>query len=110
MLSVRTDRLWDPLYLSRHWRHYGLLLLFALVACSPQVLDTLSVVSLSLDNVTAFIICLLGNLYYFTSISVFFKHIGPWMRGRWGVANTLRFWEFYVSLAWQGQTLAFWVR
>ena len=109
VLSVRTDRLWDPLYLSRHWRHYGLLLLFALGAWSPQVLDTLGVVSLSLDNVTAFIICLLGNLYYFTSISVFFRHIGPWLRRRWGVANTLRFWEFYVSLAWQGQTLAFWV-
>ena len=25
------------------------------------------------------------------------------------VANTLRLWEFYVSLAWQGQTIAFWV-
>ena len=54
------------------------------------MLDTLGVVSLRLDNVTAFIICVLGNLYYFTSISVFFKHIGPRLRRRWGVANTLR--------------------
>merc|ERR1712110_411588 len=108
VLSVRTDRLWDPVYLARHYRHYGLLLLFALLAWSPQVLDTLGVVSFSLDNVTAFIICVAGNLYYFTSISVFFRHVGPWLRRRWGVANTLRFWEFYVSLAWQGQTIAFW--
>ena len=106
---MRTDRLWDRHYLSRHSQHYGLLLLFALAAWSPQVLDTIGVVSLSLDNGTAFVICLLGNLYYFTSISVFFRHIGPWLRRRWGVANTLRLWEFYVSLAWQGQTIAFWV-
>ena len=79
--------------MSRHGTHYGLLLLFALAAWSPQVLDTLGVVSFILDNVTAFIICVLGNLYYFSSISVFFKHIGPWLRRRWGVANTLRFWD-----------------
>ena len=91
MLSVRTDRLWDPVYLSKHGTHYGLLLMFALAAWSPQVLDTLGVVSFILDNVTAFIICVLGNLYYFISISMFFKHIGPWLRRRWGVANTLRF-------------------
>ena len=82
MLSVRTDRLWDPVYLSRHGRHYGLLLMFSLAAWSPQVLDTLGVVSFILDNVTAFIICVLGNLYYFISISMFFKHIGPWLRRR----------------------------
>ena len=108
-MSVRTDRLWDRLYMKRHSQHYSLLLLFALLAWSPQVLDTLGLISLNLDNVTAFIICLLGNLYYFTSISVFFRHIGPWLRRRWGVTNTLRFWEFYVSLGWQGQTIAFWV-
>ena len=26
------------------------------------------------------------------------------------MANTLRFWEFYVSVGWQSQTLAFWVK
>ena len=56
--------------MSRHWLHYGLLLLFALAAWSPQVLNTLNVISLSLDNVSAFLICLFGNLYYFFSISV----------------------------------------
>ena len=45
MLSVRTDRLWDPVYLARHYRHYGLLLLFALAAWSPQVLDTVHLYS-----------------------------------------------------------------
>ena len=38
ILSVRTDRLSDPAYLSRHWRHYGGMLVFALLAWLPQVL------------------------------------------------------------------------
>ena len=70
--------------MSRHGTHYGLLLLFALAAWSPQVLDTLGVISFSLDNVTAFIICVLGNLYYFSSISMFFKHMGPGSGGAGG--------------------------
>ena len=35
---MRTDRLSDPAYLSRHWRHYGGMLVFALLAWLPQVL------------------------------------------------------------------------
>ena len=106
---MRTDRLWDCQYLSLHWRHYGLLLLLVLVAWSPQVLSTLGLVNMNLSNLAAFTISIIGNLYYPTFMFVFFKHIGPWMRRRWGVANTFRIWEFLVGAAWQGQTLAFWV-
>ena len=38
ILSVRTDRLSDSAYLSRHWRHYGGMLVFAVLAWMPQVL------------------------------------------------------------------------
>ena len=59
---------------------------------------------------SALTICLAGNLYYFLSITLFFTCLGPILRRNWGVANTLRFWEFYVSVGWQAQTLAFWVK
>ena len=106
---MRTDRLWDCRYLALHWRHYTLLLLVVLVAWSPQVLSTLGLVNMSLSNLAAFTISIIGNLNYPTFMFVFFKHIGPWMRRRWGVANTFRIWEFLVGAVWQGQTLAFWV-
>ena len=38
-----------------------------------------------------------------------FKWLGKYLRQHIGVAKTLRFWEFYISIAWQGQTIAFWV-
>ena len=112
---MRTDRLCDVNYLSHHWLHYSCMLVFALTAWCPQVLDTLGSLDLvtpglfHLDNTTAFTISIVGNLYYFVSITLFFTVIGPILRKRIGVAKTLRFWEFYVSLGWQGQTLAFWV-
>ena len=37
ILSVRTDRLSDSAYLASHWKHYGGMLVFALVAWLPQV-------------------------------------------------------------------------
>ena len=37
VLSVRTDRLWDSSYLSRHKLHYGGMLLLVLVSWCPQV-------------------------------------------------------------------------
>ena len=110
ILSVRTDRLFDSKYLSKHYFHYGCLLIFALLAWCPQLLDTFGVGVFTITPVTAYILCVAGNLYYFISISVFFKYIGPFLRKKIGVAKTLRVWEFYVSVAWQGQTLAFWVR
>jgi len=115
ILSVRTDRVGDKEYLSQHWLHYSCMLVFALISWCPQVFDTLGSFGLvtpgifQLDNTTAYAICIVGNLYYFTSITIFFEIIGPILRTRIGTAKTLKFWEFYVSLGWQGQTLAFWV-
>ena len=37
VLSVRTDRLWDSVYLSKHKIHYGGMLLLVLVSWCPQV-------------------------------------------------------------------------
>ena len=37
VLSVRTDRLWDSAYLSKHKIHYGGMLLLVLVSWCPQV-------------------------------------------------------------------------
>ena len=56
----------------------------------------------------AFSICAFGLFYYILSISFFFKCLGPWMREKVGTAKTLRFWEYFVSLAWQIQTIGFW--
>jgi len=115
VLSVRTDRLSDSSYLAAHWVHYGGMLLLALAAWSPQVCDTLGSYGIlqegifRVSNVWAFSFCAFGLFYYILSISFFFKCMGPWMRCRWGTAKTLRFWEYFVSVAWQIQTLGFWV-
>jgi len=109
VLSVRTDRLLDWKYLSKHKLHYGFLLLFALVSWSPQIYDTLSGGVFHLSNKDAFIICVVGNFYYFATISIFFKFLIPRMRKSLGVPKTLKFWEFLVSSTWQAQTCAFWV-
>jgi len=115
VLSVRTDRLSDKPYLRSHWCHYGGMLLLALAAWSPQVIDTLGSYGLvkegifRVSHVWAFSFCTFGLFYYILSISFFFKCLAPWMRVKWGVANTLRFWEYFVSVAWQIQTLGFWV-
>ena len=43
------------------------------------------------------------------SITLFFWYLGPWLRHKVGTAKTLRVWEYYVTCAWLGQTIAFWV-
>ena len=57
ILSVRTDRLSDSTYLASHWKHYGGMLAFALLAWLPQVIicldteaSTFSLVAWSLLN------------------------------------------------------------
>ena len=62
-----------------------------------------------MNHTLAFSICAFGLFYYILAISFFFKCLGPWMRGKVGTDKTLRFWEYFVSLAWQIQTLGFWV-
>jgi len=115
MLSVRTDRLGDPQYLGHHWLHYGGMLVFSLAAWSPQVIDTLGSYGIvesgifRMENTPAFALCAFGLFYYILSISFFFKCLGPWMRQKIGTAKTLRFWEYFVSFAWQLQTIGFWV-
>jgi len=115
VLSVRTDRLSDSLYLKCHWVHYGGMLVLALAAWSPQVIDTLGSYGIlqegifRVSNVWAYSFCTFGLFYYILSISFFFKCLGPWMRRRWGTAKALRFWEYFVSVSWQIQTLGFWV-
>jgi len=64
---------------------------------------------ISISNTTAISICLFCLFYYIISISWFFLSLGPKMRVKWGKANTLRFWEFFVSLGWQVQTIGFWL-
>eukprot|EP00092_Neocalanus_flemingeri_P095620 GFUD01121657.1.p1 GENE.GFUD01121657.1~~GFUD01121657.1.p1 ORF type:complete len:337 (+),score=53.32 GFUD01121657.1:142-1152(+) len=115
MLSVRTDRLSDVQYLRHHWLFYGGMLGFSLAAWSPQVIDTLGSNGIlqegifRMDHAPAFAICAFGLFYYILSISFFFKYMGPWMREKFGTAKTLKFWEYFVSLAWQIQTIGFWV-
>jgi len=108
ILSVRTDRLSECVYLSCHWRHYGGMLVFSLLSWSPQVLNSLGVVSISVSPGTAYSVCVFGLFYYILSISLYFLVLAPYMRRRWGTALTLRVWEYYVSVAWQVQTLGFW--
>lgn len=82
---------------------------------SVQVIDTLGSYGIveegifRVSHAWAFSICAFGLFYYILAISFFFKYLGPWMRVRWGTAKTLRFWEYFVSLAWQIQTMGFWV-
>lgn len=115
ILSVRTDRLGDWDYLTHHYLHYTGLLVFALAAWSPQVVDSLGNMGyldtegmFAISNSTAAIICTFGLFYYILSISWFFLWLAPRLRILWGKGNTLRFWEFFVSLGWQVQTLGFW--
>ena len=63
----------------------------------------------SIDQETAYAVCIILNFNYFVSITLFFWYLGPWLRTKVGTANTLRVWEYYVSCAWLGQTIAFWV-
>ena len=80
-----------------------------------QVIDTLGSYGIlqegifRVSNVWAYSFCTFGLFYYILSISFFFKCLGPWMRRRWGTAKALRFWEYFVSVSWQIQTLGFWV-
>merc|ERR1711971_1343998 len=108
ILSVRTDRLSDSTYLASHWKHYGGMLAFALLAWMPQVCDSLGLVYFSLTSSSAYIACIFGLFYYILSISFYFLHLAPWLRKRLGTATTLKIWEYYVSVAWQVQTLGFW--
>ena len=79
ILSVRTDRLSDSAYLASHWKHYGGMLVFALVAwlpqvfglllgwkfgsvLNPQVCDSLGLVYFSIDTSTAYAACIFGRL------------------------------------------------
>ena len=64
---------------------------------------------LTMSPIPAYIICIVTLHYYIISISLFFIIIGPWMRAKVGVAATLRFWEYFVSVSWQLQTLGFFV-
>ena len=79
-----------------------------------QVIDTLGSSGIlqegifKMSHTLAFSICAFGLFYYILSISFFFKCLGPWMREKVGTAKTLRFWEYFVSLAWQIQTIGFW--
>ena len=80
-----------------------------------QVIDTLGSFGIleegifRMSHAPAFAICAFGLFYYILSISFFFKCLGPWMREKFGTAKTLRFWEYFVSFAWQVQTIGFWV-
>ena len=68
ILSVRTDRLSDPAYLSRHWRHFGGMLVFAFLAWLPQVL------CLFLFLFDVFDICFVLGF----SLVIFFRLAGLW--------------------------------
>ena len=76
---------------------------------SFQVIGTLGLRKFFIEQETAYALCILLNFNYFVSITLFFWYLGPWLRNRVGTANTLRVWEYYVSCAWLGQTIAFWV-
>ena len=73
----------------------------------PQIMSYVSPESITLPPTTAYSICAFGLICYPISITVFFKIIGPWMRIKFGKATTLQFWEIYVSIQWQIQTVGF---
>jgi len=73
----------------------------------PQILHYISYESISLSPSTAYAICAAGLIYYPLAITIFFKYIASWLRDTYGKAEALRFWEIYVSIAWQVQTIGF---
>ena len=73
------------------------------------MIGTLGLRKFFIEQETAYALCIILNFNYFVSISLFFWYLGPWLRTKVGTAKTLRVWEYYVSCAWLGQTIAFWV-
>ena len=73
------------------------------------MIETLGIKTFSLSQETAIALCIFLNCYYFVSITIFLGFLGPWLRKKIGTDKTLRLWEYYVTLAWLGQTTGFWV-
>ena len=73
------------------------------------MIGTLGLRKFFIEQETAYALCIVLNFNYFVSITLFFWYLGPWLRNKIGTARTLRVWEYYVSCAWLGQTIAFWV-
>merc|ERR1712083_232440 len=85
----------------------GLMVLITIIGWSPQLVDFFHPGLLLLTPTIAYTICTICLLIYPAAITVFFLKVAPWMREKHGKAATLKFWEIYVSTAWQVQTIGF---
>ena len=74
---------------------------------NPKIKVNIHPGSIELSPTTAYIICVFGLFYYIFAISLFFLYIGPCLREKYGKKFTLKFWEIFISIAWQIQTIGF---
>ena len=87
--------------------YFAVLMSITIIGWSPQIIYYINPQLIGIEPITAYTICAVCLIYYPLAITIFFKYIGPWMRTKYGRANTLRFWELFVSVAWQVQTIGF---
>ncbi|XP_023321507.1 uncharacterized protein LOC111696190 [Eurytemora carolleeae] len=115
IFSVRSDRLFQPQYLRHHWKHYFCMLFITGLSWAPQLLDTFGPKFLGYSPIpriplsSAIPICIFGLFYYILGITAFFECIAPALRRNYGIETTLKVWELFISVAWQTQTIGFWV-